>query len=248
MLHIFLILEKVNYVVEGVEAGPAKLEKARQYGIPCISEDEFLDLILTKSGMKAKYSTGGRFADINTEDVPAESTTKASSFKKKIEKPHTETKKAIEKPSASPKKLVEKKHESAAKKPDLKKLSNSKQEQNRVVIPEITMKKESFYNKEIIENDNQENKSANKPTVTSTIQKNLSWADKYKPTDIKGIIGQQGDKSSMRKLLHWLSKWHKNHIGSQKPKLAKPSPWNKSDDGAYFKCALLSGPPGIGKI
>lgn len=29
--------------------------------------------------------------------------------------------------------------------------------------------------------------------------------------------------------------------------MAKPSPWAKNDDGAYFKAALLSGPPGIGK-
>lgn len=29
--------------------------------------------------------------------------------------------------------------------------------------------------------------------------------------------------------------------------MVKPSPWAKNDDGAYFKAALLSGPPGVGK-
>lgn len=40
----------------GDEPGPSKLEKARRYGLPEISEDDFLDLILRKSGMKAKYT------------------------------------------------------------------------------------------------------------------------------------------------------------------------------------------------
>lgn len=42
-----------------------------------------------------------------------------------------------------------------------------------------------------------------------------------------------------------MQNWHSNHDG--KKKLVKPSPWAKNDDGAYFKAALLSGPPGIGK-
>lgn len=75
----------------------------------------------------------------------------------------------------------------------------------------------------------------------------VSWTEKYKPRDTKSIIGQQGDKSNMRKLVTWLSAWHKNHSTVMKQKLTKPSPWAKSDDGSYFKCALLSGPPGVGK-
>ncbi len=30
------------------------------------------------------------------------------------------------------------------------------------------------------------------------------WVDKYKPKTIKQIIGQQGDKSNMRKLINWI--------------------------------------------
>lgn len=75
--------------------------------------------------------------------------------------------------------------------------------------------------------------------------RNVAWVDKYKPTNIKQIIGQQGPSSNTSKLLHWLQKWHSNHDG--KKKLTKPSPWAKNDDGGYFKAALLSGPPGIGK-
>ncbi|XP_039293527.1 replication factor C subunit 1 isoform X2 [Nilaparvata lugens] len=71
------------------------------------------------------------------------------------------------------------------------------------------------------------------------------WVDKYRPASMKQLIGQQGDKSVAKKLTHWLSRWHANHSGNKK--LQRPSPWAKDDDGAYFKAALLSGPPGIGK-
>ena len=38
------------------------------------------------------------------------------------------------------------------------------------------------------------------------------WVDKYKPTNCKSIIGQQGDKSNMNKLRTWLREWNKNHF------------------------------------
>lgn len=39
---------------------------------------------------------------------------------------------------------------------------------------------------------------------------NLLWVDKYKPTSLKHIIGQQGDQSCANKLLRWLRNWHKS--------------------------------------
>ena len=50
--------------------------------------------------------------------------------------------------------------------------------------------------------------------------------DKYRPTSSNSIIGQQGEKSTVSKLRKWLKDWDKNQ---------------------KFKCALLSGPPGVGK-
>lgn len=38
----------------------------------------------------------------------------------------------------------------------------------------------------------------------------LLWVDKYKPTSLKSIIGQQGDQSCANKLLRWLRNWHKS--------------------------------------
>ena len=75
----------------------------------------------------------------------------------------------------------------------------------------------------------------------------LLWVEKYKPTSTKAIIGQQGDKSNMRKLTNWLQNWSKHHAHGGKPP-QRPPPWNAgSDNGAWAKCALLSGPPGVGK-
>ena len=67
------------------------------------------------------------------------------------------------------------------------------------------------------------------------------WVDKHKPVSSSQIIGQQGEKSCVKKLTHWLQNWHKNY--DKKPGFGK---W-ASDDGSGFKAALLSGPPGIGK-
>ena len=75
------------------------------------------------------------------------------------------------------------------------------------------------------------------------------WVDKYKPTNSKAIIGQQGVRSNKNKLNTWLRDWNKNHLNLGGLKGApKPAPWGAgNDDGAWAKCALLSGPPGVGK-
>lgn len=44
----------------------------------------------------------------------------------------------------------------------------------------------------------------------------LLWVDKYKPTSLKTIIGQQGDQSCANKLLRWLRNWHKGPSEDQK--------------------------------
>lgn len=49
------------------------------------------------------------------------------------------------------------------------------------------------------------------------------WVDKYKPTSIKNIIGQQTDSSNVKKLVRWLSSWHSNHGPGANKKLTRPS-------------------------
>ncbi|KRZ26961.1 Replication factor C subunit 1 [Trichinella pseudospiralis] len=69
----------------------------------------------------------------------------------------------------------------------------------------------------------------------------VMWVDKYKPKSIKQVIGQHGPKSCLNKLLNWLRHWKDYHA------VDKRSYSHATDDGAQFKAALLSGPPGIGK-
>ncbi|KAM8939515.1 replication factor C subunit 1 [Pelodytes ibericus] len=82
---------------------------------------------------------------------------------------------------------------------------------------------------------------------SSSKVESLLWVDKYKPTSIKTIIGQQGDQSCANKLIRWLKTWHQNHSSDEKKPAAKFSKFGGKDDGSSFKAALLSGPPGVGK-
>ncbi|KAL9963269.1 hypothetical protein ACROYT_G032452 [Oculina patagonica] len=83
------------------------------------------------------------------------------------------------------------------------------------------------------------------PTSSPTTkgEPSLLWVDKYRPRTVKQIIGQQGDKSNMRKLMNWLRDWEKNR---KKPP-TKSSFFKKDQDGSSCKAALLSGSPGVGK-
>ncbi|XP_058888612.1 replication factor C subunit 1-like isoform X2 [Acipenser ruthenus] len=84
------------------------------------------------------------------------------------------------------------------------------------------------------------------PAPSENKEESLLWVDRYKPTSLKNIIGQQGDQSCANKLLRWLRNWHHNTAGDKKP-AAKFSKFGGKDDGSTFKAALLSGPPGVGK-
>lgn len=210
--------EKVNYVVVGDDPGPAKMEKAKNYGIPTISEDEFLDMIRTKSGMAPLYGKCNSNAETKSKDH------------KNIEKNR----------KVSPKHKVD--HKSEKQSPSR---SGKVQSVQKTIKPSTSGKNETdsrehpkiVHSKDLPQIERSNNK---------TSEENISWTEKYKPKDLKSIIGQQGDKSNMNKLLIWLKNWHKYHGGNNKTKVARPSPWAKDDNGAFFKCALLSGPPGVG--
>ncbi len=54
-------------------------------------------------------------------------------------------------------------------------------------------------------------------TSSDQSAESILWVDKYRPTCMKNIIGQTGDKSNARKLLSWLNCWHKNRTLGKKP-------------------------------
>ncbi|XP_022906012.2 replication factor C subunit 1 [Onthophagus taurus] len=226
------ISKKVNYLVVGDQAGPSKTEKARNYNIPFLNENEFLDLILVKSGMKPKYAVK---EEINSDkddepEIIGEIKKKSPEIKevKKENKDDLKVKKEIvEKKNDVPKEIVEKKNDVIPK--GIKK--ENKLPENKKIVQEIK-------------------ESAKEIKIEGSIidDETKAWTEKYKPSNIKGIIGQQGDKSNMKKLLSWLQNWDKYHgVGKRKIKVDRPTPSFSQQDGSYFKCALLSGPPGVGK-
>jgi len=69
---------------------------------------------------------------------------------------------------------------------------------------------------------------------------NSLWADKYAPSNTKEILG---NSDSVNKLSRWLSSWEKTFNNPKKQQKGS----NSGPNGPW-RAALLSGPPGIGKI
>ncbi|XP_045503036.1 replication factor C subunit 1 [Colias croceus] len=212
------ISKKVTHVLAGDDAGPAKIAKAESFGIKIITEDQFLRMI--------KKS-------INGEE-------KKDEMKPKIKTEKEESKAKID-------------NHGKSKKSSKDNVKSNYFQDNQVNVKNersVSPKKESIKVKKDtpVEAVKKEEKVANdssdvKVSPTKGTTPSLMWVDKYKPTNIKQIIGQHGEASNVKKLMNWLTKWYIN----RKAKLAKPNPWAKNDDGGFYKAALLSGPPGVGK-
>ncbi|XP_048704503.2 replication factor C subunit 1 isoform X1 [Caretta caretta] len=216
------VSKKTNYLIMGRDCGQSKCEKASTLGTKIIHEDGLFDLIRTMPGKKSKY------------ELAAEA----------------EAKKAKSKWVKTPQKMEpEKRKISPAKKETDPKKSNSTPEKGgtfRAIKKETTEAQKGLDFKQ----QTMEKKHAPKteescvPEISKGRAEGLLWVDKYKPTSLKTVIGQQGDQSCANKLLRWLQNWHKN---TSEEKHAKPSKLGGKDDGTNFKAALLSGPPGVGK-
>ncbi|XP_017119919.1 replication factor C subunit 1 [Drosophila elegans] len=219
--------KKLKYLVVGEEAGPKKLAVAEELNIPILSEDGLFDLIREKSGQPKQIKVEKKSPkeehsskEREKKDVKTSSSSKVKEEKKQDIKP-----KNIEKHNAS-------KEEHTSLK--------IKKEQHDETVPAVTLKVKK-------EPSSQEPKA---PVPRTTEPKThdevgMAWVDKHKPTNIKEIVGQAGAASNVTKLMNWMSKWYTNHDGNKKPQ--RPNPWAKNDDGSFYKAALLSGPPGIGK-
>lgn len=185
------------------------------------------------------------------DDEPSDSKPPKSKFQKLIEDTENQEeespffKKKIASPEEPPKSTA---------KVEPKKVHKEEPKESKV-LKQDTPKAEKVESKKHRKEERNEPKESHRDETSKVAQvefkkeeiptENLAWVDKYKPKNVKQIIGQQGDASNAKKLTVWLQNWFKNRDPSKK--LVKPSPWAKSDDGAYFKCALLSGPPGVGK-
>ncbi|XP_034280711.1 replication factor C subunit 1 [Pantherophis guttatus] len=218
------ISKKTSYLVKGRDCGMSKCEKASALGTKIIDEDGLFDLIRNTPGRRSKY------------EIAAE--TEAKRTKPKVEKTSPETKAHKRKPSPA--------------KPDSDSRKKTFLAEN--TEPFKSVKQEAGAVRRGLDFLDEEEEEGKKPvpkekksSVHETNQKGgevLLWVDKYKPTSLKTIIGQQGEQSCANKLLRWLKNWQKNSLEG---KQVKSSKFGSKDDGANSKAALLSGPPGVGK-
>lgn len=214
------ISRNTNYVIIGDDAGPAKLEKAKSLNIHQLDEDGLLNLIKLKSESAN--------SNVNKEHAKKKAN-KALKYDNHRSN-QTKSSTAEVRTSNNTSKIN---------------LTHNTNDVNKKITAEASTSNNAGKIK-LTQNTNDVNKTSVSDLVVKDklISESSLWVDKYRPRTLKQIIGQQGEKSVVNKLLKWLSNWHKNQ---SKKKTTKPSPWAKDDDGSYFKAALLSGPPGIGK-
>ncbi|KAG9479618.1 hypothetical protein GDO78_011574 [Eleutherodactylus coqui] len=145
---------------------------------------------------------------------------------------------------------AEKTPEKAAKKPSpakRKMMTPEKRQSPRTKKLAVEKKRSDDWEMDIDQKEQPSSvKSLNLSRVTGKTE-SLLWVDKYKPTSVKAIIGQQGEQSCANKLIRWLKAWYKNHSTDDKKPSGKYNKFGGKDDGSSFKAALLSGPPGVGK-
>ncbi|KFV98983.1 Replication factor C subunit 1, partial [Eurypyga helias] len=217
------VSKKTNYLVMGRDCGQSKCEKASTLGTKIIDEDGLFDLIRTMPGKKSKYELAAETEAKKVESRPKKTPQKAEAGKRNFSpfKREADNKKMKSTPEKGETFKSVKKKDSTA----VRKLTDFKCR-------------------------TAEEKGAPQPKenlvsgVTEDKAERLLWVDKYKPVSLKAIIGQQGEQSCANKLLRWLRNWHRN---TSEDGQAKTNKTGGKDDGAGFKAALLSGPPGVGK-
>uniref|UniRef100_A0A4W2EXE5 Replication factor C subunit 1 n=1 Tax=Bos indicus x Bos taurus TaxID=30522 RepID=A0A4W2EXE5_BOBOX len=217
------VSKKTNYLVMGRDSGQSKSDKAAALGTNIIDEDGLLNLIRTMPGKKSKYEIAAE-AEMKKEKSKLERTPQKNDQGKRKSSP-------TKKESESKKCKLTPKRESSIK--SLKKEASVSQ-------------RGLDFKEQAAEETNGDSRARNLADDSRESKvESLLWVDKYKPTSLKTIIGQQGDQSCANKLLRWLQNWHKSP--SEDKKHAKFGKFAGKDDGSSFKAALLSGPPGVGK-
>nr|NP_524229.1 germ line transcription factor 1, isoform A [Drosophila melanogaster]P35600.2 RecName: Full=Replication factor C subunit 1; AltName: Full=Activator 1 140 kDa subunit; AltName: Full=Activator 1 subunit 1; AltName: Full=Germline transcription factor 1; AltName: Full=Replication factor C large subunit [Drosophila melanogaster]AAB58311.1 replication factor C large subunit [Drosophila melanogaster]AAF52082.1 germ line transcription factor 1, isoform A [Drosophila melanogaster]AAO39621.1 GH06471p  len=221
--------KKLKYLVVGEEAGPKKLAVAEELNIPILSEDGLFDLIREKSGIAKQVK--------EEKKSPKKEHSSEEKGKKEVK---TSRRSSDKKEKEATKLKYGEKHDIAKHKVKEEHTSPKETKDKLNDVPAVTLKvkKEPSSQKEHPPSP----RTADLKTLDVV---GMAWVDKHKPTSIKEIVGQAGAASNVTKLMNWLSKWYVNHDGNKKPQ--RPNPWAKNDDGSFYKAALLSGPPGIGK-
>ncbi|KAL3281593.1 hypothetical protein HHI36_004800 [Cryptolaemus montrouzieri] len=235
---VHAVSRKVNFVVVGEDAGKAKLAKAANYGIPNINEDELLDMISQKSKTvnKSLASNISSFEDAGIDDSFISCDSEEATVIKN-------------QPAA---KIVKYSDDKIVLEPGKKKELVKESEKNTCVNTnkakiKVERKEENSGNKFVETKSNIQKLESNMESAEKLEASNICLSEKYKPKELKQIIGQQVNNSNMHKLKKWLESWYENERLRKEKKIPQHRSWDKTNDGAFYKCALLSGSPGVGK-
>lgn len=261
------VSKKLSYIIIGDDPGPSKLTKAESLGVKHLSEDGFLDLLRSKPA-KADSKKSPSTSDNNNKRKRDESSSDnhKSPDKNKKSKEELSSMDKLKSPEKAKTCNKEESFKDVHKSPDKTKHSSLKMEKEKInlktsqinlikIEPIIAGNKniKSTVKSELEPIVKTEN---SKPSTSSVITNETNkledgvdhltaLVEKYRPKEMKQIIGQTGDKSNANKLHNWLKNWHNVH--GKNSKAPKPKPSFRDDSGTIYKAALLSGPPGIGK-
>lgn len=164
---------RTSYMLLGTDAGLQKTAKAEEMKVPMISEDELLNLIRKKSGIPMKKAES---VEVKSETIEI-----------KTEK-HKDSHKAVnrkgEKASGNIKK--EKRCDDAYD------TEETKHNGIKIAKTQPLVKREGSKDIEI-------NRPVSEYQNDIASIENQAWVEKYKPTSVKQIIGQQGASSNVAK-------------------------------------------------
>lgn len=192
--------KKTSYMVVGLEAGLKKLATADELKVRQISEDDLLDLIRKKSGL-------------DKEADATKPTKKEAKLTPKRDTTILDVKSPKKEPKVSPKKepiSVPKKESTSSNSKQSPRKHNIKLEKPSTP-PKLYKKEADFGNEKSIKTEpgagawhaksqdivTDREVTAHEKNIASV--ENQAWVDKYKPTSVKQIIGQQGASSNVAK-------------------------------------------------
>lgn len=199
--------KKTSYIVLGEDAGLAKVAKADELGTKRLSEDGLLDLIRIKSGLPSKETQTKETPSKEKKFSPPKEKRNGEQSTSKVKESPKTVKEESKKVKESPKKVKEERKtpkkeghcsetsNATVKKIKLERKTPKKEESSSGTSSAIVNKNLKFEKSEDIPIDRK--LSEHQQNIASV--DNKAWVEKYKPTDIKQIIGQQGAASNVVK-------------------------------------------------
>lgn len=213
---------KTSYLIIGDEPGESKVKKAVQLKVPQISEDDLLEMIRKSNPNANSQDSGLAYSEdmmsCDSEQIKTEDEDAYDADKSLFSSPANTT------PRKSSRTVSPRKHERSPSKLAME--SPSKKLKTDTVKKEDAKKGKELETEKKQEKKEIPDKKIPQPSTSassvpvpaqSTLPPDagLMWVDKYKPKNLKNVVGQTSETSNAKKLVKWLQNWFKYHGSSQ---------------------------------